>query len=222
MFRILFIINAFLGGVFCYGSSEKKLLIVSCGGGGTVYISKCLQAGGLNIGHEHIHEDGVVGWPFVQGICDHNGYAIPGEGTVFTHTFHQVRHPLFVIATWLKNKNMNTGFWQFIRHFVPEIRETERPIVQCAKYWYYWNKKAEAMSEWTYRVEDFQGVVGEFESRLGIVLDKEAMWNIPKNVGSWQGQSCQITWELLQNRLPENLYRNIQEMAQRYGYSTID
>lgn len=206
--------------MFGYADLEKNLLILSCGGGGTVYMSKCLQVGGLDIGHEHIYADGAIGWPFVQGFCDHNGNPMPGAE--FKHVFHQVRNPLSVITTWMKNKDMNAGYWQFIRRSVPEIRITDTPIVQCAKYWYYWNKKAESMSEWTYRVEAFKDLIDEFELRLGVSLDRQAILSIPKNTGAWGGKSYPVSWGLLKRSLPVQLYQDIQEMAQRYGYATVD
>jgi hypothetical protein len=169
--------------------------------------------------HESVGDYGYLGYPFVVGFYNWKGKAI--QGAKFEHTFHQVRNPLRVIATWMKRTDIEES-WQFIRKFIPEIQSTDPHIVQCAKYWYYWNKKAEALSEWRYQVEAFDEVIGEFEFRLGVSLHRKAMLAIAKNINSWKGKSAPVTWSLLKKKLPVNLYLDIQEMAKRYGYSTTD
>lgn len=218
MFRVLCCFCLFLCSV-CLAESWKPLQIVGCGGSGTTYTTQYLQAGGLEVDHEIVGNYGYVGWPFVVGFYNWDGVVI--SGAKFEHTFHQVRNPLKVISTWLK-LNINRPEWQFIRRSISEIRITDSHIVQCAKYWYYWNRRAEAMSEWTYQVESLDSVLGEFEYRLGVSLDREAMKSIPRNVNAWKGRSIPITWDFLKRSLPKELFQNIQTMAQRYGYPITD
>ena len=34
--------------------------------------------------------------------------------------------------------------WNYILSQIPEIRISDSHLVKCAKYWYYWNLKAES------------------------------------------------------------------------------
>lgn len=199
-----------------YAENRKSLAILSCGGGGTHYTAACLQICGMDIGHEYIGEDGYVGWPLVEGFYNFRGEPI--NEAEFEHIFHQVRNPLSVIKTWMKTTDLKNHTWKFIRRSIPEIKEDDSLIEQCAKYWYYWNKKAEKKAEWSFQVEHFLDVFEEFEIRLGIVLDIQKAKTIPINTYSWPGFSEEITWDFLEKNLPDYLYRNIQEMAHSYGY----
>jgi hypothetical protein len=208
----------------CAQDDEKLLLVVSCGGGGTHYTAQCLQNVGIAVGHEHVGTDGYVGWPFAAG--PYHAYGASRYKPPFKHTFHQVREPLKVISTWMNSvwtQNLNHGVLAFIRREIPEIKNEDSLCVQCAKYWYYWNLKAEKISEWRYKVEDFVDLLDEFEARLQVYFDKKAVLLVPKNTYHWERDlNIEITWQYLKENLPEVLYTNLQNMAASYGYSIED
>lgn len=219
--RLLFI-GFFLGSLFLeiVGVSEEshQLLVVSCGRGGTNYMAKLLQMSGLDVGHECYGDYGRVAWPFTVGGYRYDG--VPMEIGEYAHTFHQVRHPLKVIESWMNDVSDIDGIhWLFIRKHIPEIEEEDSLIIHCAKYWYYWNLKAEKISEWRYRIDDFENFVDEFESRLGISVSREAMQSLSKKTNHWADHEHKITWQDLQRELPQELYENIIKMTIRYGYT---
>ena len=223
---VLFFIILLLGIVSTpfYLSSQKKhrtLLVVGCARSGTTYISKVLKKSGLRIGHEKMGKDGISTceltgnpkegcWKGRWGICPENYH--------FAHIFHQVRDPLNVIASTYITENLDS--WYFIMNYIPEIHMQDSHLVKCAKYWYYWNLKAEKMAEWTYRVEDLDQKWEEFETRLGRKISRDSIENTPKNTNGRKTHPYEFTWEDLQNELGPELYRNIRDLAARYGYIT--
>ncbi len=226
MYKIFIGICLFLMSSAHSQEDKRLLLVVSCGGGGTHYTARCLQNMGIHVGHEHVESHGYVGWPFAVGPYDSHGRIV--YKPPFHHTFHQVRDPLKVISTWINSgwaSEIDHHAYIFIRGAIPEIKREDPTCVQCAKYWYYWNLRAEEISEWTYKVEDLANVINEFEERLNVNLDKEVMLEVPKTTGRWAEAgvgTVKVTWEYLKGNLPKDLYTNIQNMAKRYGYPIKD
>ncbi len=137
----------------------------------------------------------------------------------FQHIFQQVRNPLDVISSFYINlPDLKRREWAFIRSQISEINRGDTLLVHCAKYWYYWNLKAENMAEWTYRIENLEHVLSEFQLRLGVQLDKIILRNIPNNINHWAKIRHTFTWEELEKALPPDLYFDIKSMANRYGY----
>jgi hypothetical protein len=204
---------------FSYGKKQRTLLVVGCARSGTTYISKVLKKSGLRIGHEKMSRDGIstcelVGDP-KRGYWQGRWGVIP-ENYDFAHIFHQVRNPLNVISSTYVTENLNS--WYFIMNYIPEILMQDSHLVKCAKYWYYWNLKAEKIAEWTYRIEDLDQKWEEFEKRLGRKISRAAIENTPRNINSRKTYTRQFTWEDLQKELDPTLYQNIRELAKRYGY----
>ncbi len=198
---------------------EKLLLITGCGRSGTAFMSAFLQASGVQVDHEAEGIDGIVSWPMAV-----NWYSpwikMRPKKLVFTHVFHQVRDPLAVISSWFVNlQNLNRDEWKFVRNYVPEIIKTDSLIVHCAKYYYFWNLKVEAMAEWRFRIEDIDNLLPELERRLGIPFSHEILNTIPRNLNTWTSIPKKITWSQLKEGLPRDLFQKLQGMAIRYGYA---
>jgi hypothetical protein len=197
--------------------STCKVLIIGCGRSGTGYISTLLTTCGYDVGHEYYAKDGCASWPMVVNCYYENG---PQATETFEHIFHQVRNPIDVITSW--KINFCALFyhtpWMFVRNHLPQIELTDSLIVQCAKYWYYWNLLAEEKSEWRYKIEDFDEVYPEFCERLNIPQNSSALEIVSKNTNTRLDTSDKVTWEELENELDPELYHNIREMATRYGY----
>jgi hypothetical protein len=204
-------------------SSPKQhrfLLITGCSRSGTTYISEVLKLSGLDIGHEFVGKDGTSSW-FMCIEADH----VPWKhrpssiGFEFDHIFHQVRHPLKVISSVLGTEHRKAI--TYFSENIPEIYAKDPPLVKCAKYWYYWNLYAEQKSEWRYQVEQIDSCLAEMGQRLGIVLDKEILTQIPRDTNH-RKQTTNLTWAQLKEEIPADLFSKIQEMSLRYGYSILD
>lgn len=242
---ILFCFNFFVTAVIAVPSEHQKLLskeiqntymtsqsvkiprsclvlITGCGRSGTTYTTNLLRTCGLDIKHEDIGIDGSVSW-LMAVDSDYTPHGPGSNGTYFRHTFHQIRNPLDVITSFYIN--INNDFlpaWNYIIAYVPEIKREDPSLVKCAKYWYYWNLKAEQKAEWRYRIEDIEEVLEEMSIRLGVVINKNVLNVVPKNTNSWHPIEKKITWKELQQVLSEEDFNNIQQLAIKYGYSVID
>ncbi len=219
IFIIAFLLIAVSTAVyFSCRKKERTLLVVGCARSGTTYISQVLKASGLMIGHERMKQDGT-------SSCDLAVNPKVGRWKVrmadyhFAHIFHQVRDPLKVISSVYITEDRHS--WHYIMQHIPEIHFRDSHLVKCAKYWYYWNLKAEKMSEWTYRLEDLDHISAkwdEFEQRLGKKISRAAIQAVPKDTNTRTQYRRHFTWEDLEKELDPELYRNIRDLAQKYGY----
>lgn len=220
--KYLWLLLYFLFGPMAYYQNDetKLLLITGCGRSGTEYMATLLRQSGYDINHERPGEVGCVSWPMAVGSFSPWG---PLAEEKFQYVFHQVRNPLDVITSWRLNlSDIARDEWKFIRTHVPEISEDDTLLIHCAKYWYYWNLKVEKRTEWRYRIEDVNQIIGEFESRCGLSFDINVIENLPRNTNTWAPTENKTTWKELELMLPHDLYINIQEMALRYGYEIDD
>ncbi|MEX1012370.1 MAG: hypothetical protein WD595_02375 [Waddliaceae bacterium] len=196
---------------------ERSLMITGCARSGTTFITKFLKLNQLNVGHERDGLFGVVSWT-MAGDAFNTPWG-PGANLYrFQHIFHQVRHPLKTIAS---AGNEPLASWKYIMTFVPEINLNDPKIVKGAKYWYYWNLLAEEKAEWTYRIEDIENQIDEMAARLEIQLDPLILEEIPTNTNTRRYLDV-YTWDDLRDAVDEDLFYNIVEMANRYGYDISD
>ncbi len=195
--------------------NERLLLIIGCARSGTTYIAQVLNKKcGLNAVHERMGLHGAVSWGMT---FDTNKvpYGDARNGMYFHHIFHQVRNPLKVISSVYSTEPEDS--WNYIMKCVPQIRKTDNHLTKCAKYWYFWNLKAEEQAEWTYRVEDIENQWEEFQTRLGLMLPKTALYEVPTNANT-RPHEFNFTWRQLKAQLNPILYKKVREMAIRYGY----
>lgn len=216
IFVLFFLVLTSLGASFASRKNHRTLLIVGCARSGTTYISKILKKCGLRIGHEKMSKDGISTCEICVDGFWHGRWGICPEDYRFDHIFHQVRNPLHVISSTYVTENLDS--WYFIMNYIPEILMQDSHLVKCAKYWYYWNLKAEKMAEWTYRIEDLDEKWEEFQKRLGRKLSRSVLEEIPKNMNGRKTLTHEFTWEDLQKELDPQLYQNIRDLAKRYGY----
>ncbi len=215
--RYIFLMTLLCGQVFA--DMERFLLITGCARSGTYYISDLLRQTGLDIAHENIGQHGTSSW--TMAVTDTQTPWGPGSaGIHYQHIFHQVRDPIKVISS-VYTKEPRAS-WEYIIKHIPQILSTDPKIVKCAKYWYYWNLRAEAIAELTYRVEDIEIQWDKIEKILGLILDKSALDRIPKDTNTNGPYKRNITWKTLKLELNPALYFKIRELAIRYGYKTED
>jgi len=156
-------------------------LITGSGRSATKFTSELLKKMGYDYPHEtHIGEDGIVSW-YATGV--------DGLQEVFTSILHQVRNPIDTISSIRTMNNWKviskkTVSYTSAFYVLPEIKD-DNYLKQCMKYWYHWNKLAESVSEWTYKVEDLcecGDIYNEWCSRLKIKQQSEIIKSMPKNI----------------------------------------
>ncbi len=204
---------------------EYLLLITGCARCGTTYISQVLNKCGLDVPHEKMGAHGTVNWimavpaDYTPMAYDFRYCCAPGLNHYrFQHIFHQVRDPLKSISSIAVDLD---PIWDFVGGYIQEVDMAHPTIINAARYWYYWNLKAEKIAEWTYRIEDIDHVWKEFCRRLGYPLDKSNLKRVQRNTNSGK-VSHRVTWKALKRMLEPELYNNIVKMARRYGYSVTD
>lgn len=197
--------------------TPKKLLIIGCGRSGTAYMTEVLKAAGLNVGHERqVRGDGIVSHLMAADL-DHAPWGPLARDYTFEHTFHQVRDPVKVIQSYYNSPPLVK--WKWINESVPQVKLTDTRLMKCAKYWIHWNKMAERKAQWTYRIEDFDTQCQEMGRRLGITLNPEILAGISKTTNTRRSPSARvITWEILKKELNPPTYKQLCNLAKRYGY----
>jgi hypothetical protein len=191
----------------------KFLLITGCARSGTTYITEVLRHCGLNVLHEAEGEDGVVSW-LMAARDFKTPYGPAFYNFRFKHIFHQVREPLKSMSSFTTE---SSNAWKFVMKHTPQIKAHDAMIVKCAKYWYYWNKRAEAKAEWTYRVEDTETALMEMGERLGLFLDPEAIGKVQRTINH-RDREANYTWDEVKRNLRPSLYQKLTDLARRYGY----
>ena len=196
---------------------EKFLLITGSSRSGTTYIANVLTEAGLEIGHEHLKADGCSSW-LMNVKTNHAPYGYIRTDLVhYQHIFHQVRDPLKTISSIFSTEKEKAFI--FFKEYIPEIdREKDSRLVQSAKYWYYWNLKAEAQAEWRYKIEELDDVWDEMNERLGLSLSRAPLKTTRKTINHRRTPLQKITWADLKGELSPDLFLAIQEMSVRYGY----
>lgn len=196
---------------------HKLVLVTGCARSGTTFIAEVLQHCGLNVVHEAAGKDGIVSW-LMAARDTHTPYGPGYYNYRFKHIFHQVRDPLKTMASLTTE---HAKAWQFVMKHTPQIKAEDPMIVKCAKYWYYWNKRAEAKAEWTYRVEDIENALEEMGRRMGIHLDKEAIHKVRKTINHRE-RTVEYTWAEVKANLSPTRYKKLIDLARKYGYSAPD
>ena len=214
MKRLLVILTILLSTTY---ADTRPLLVTGCARSGTGYISSIMQKSGYHFGHEQVKGFGLASW---EMNFDTNWvpWFDARNGLQFNHVFHQVRHPLKTISSVFTTEPKIS--WDFIIALIPEIHHTDNHITKCAKYWYYWNKHAEAQAEWTYQLEQVEKVWPEFCARLDIKPDLSVFQKVSKKTNTRNSVSHYLTWQELRTQITPELFDKITKLADHYGYAT--
>jgi len=205
-------------------------LITGCSRAGSKFTHKLLNQLGLDIGHEGMGKDGT---------CSHyaNGLKIKYPDLYSKYNFgvvlHQVRNPIKNIESlttmqyWdYSNRGNHLPLGPSVEFVAPleamPFLKSENLILQCARYWYHYNKSAEIMSEWTYPVEKLvkdEDVFSEFCFRVGIesVPSEIQMPEENNSRKNWPNRK-KVSWEDLE-LIDNNLTDKIKNISEKWGYN---
>lgn len=117
---------------------NRIVLVTGTGRSGTKYTSSCLQQGGVEAFHEILGRDGVVCWKHLM-------FASQFQGVV-----HQVRNPLNGIGSM---QTFAEGSFQLMENYL-NVRFEGSRLRRCMQAWVLWNRRASAVCNWRFRVED--------------------------------------------------------------------
>lgn len=140
----------------------RPIFIVGTGASGTKYISKILNRIGIAVGHERRRKDGLVSWELViLSEFERCKSKWSDEPIVL----HQVRDPLKTINSLRVTHGKDS--WEDIYATLNSITADMPLLYCCMHYWYDWNRKAEQMAKWTYRIEDLPSIWELFCDEIG-------------------------------------------------------
>lgn len=181
-----------------------KVLVIGCGHSGTLYIANVFQEAGLDVGHECIASDGASDSRLTPLVFpERRSYTI----------FHQVRHPLNTI---IDMQTVLPRVWKRLAHHMP-IKDGDSMLLQCMKYWYYWNLIAASKADFRYRVEDISDSWVKICRSVGLLPDTEFP-ELPSDTHKKPGGRIYYTWDDM-IEVDRGLALNIVNMASRYGYN---
>jgi hypothetical protein len=188
--------------------AKKKLLVTGCGRSGTQFTASLLERLGVRIGHEKMRRDGIASWCMAVD-AESVPWGEPRARFAFEHVFHQIRHPLDVIAS---TATLRTSSWEFICTHTP-CELSEPLLVRSAKYWLYWNREAEAIATLSFRIENIASELGRICALLGVVEDEAALASVPRNLNTRRfGRALHVHDELQRRtaiRFPKCVRRSL-------------
>lgn len=164
-----------------------------------------LKEMGLKVEHENYREDGTVSYRHLE------------QHKRFSPILHQVRHPLKVFrsADVLKEST------QYRRCKELTMRDPKLTIKleQIMWSWVNWCTAADAISEYRYKIEDFDEIYPEVFKKLGIA-PPNPLPDIPKDTNSWVDNGNhieEVTWDMLYDLNPI-LAAQVNNLAEEYNY----
>ncbi len=210
---------------------NNSVVVVGCGRSGTLYTTRYFAKMGLLVGHEKWYSNGITSW-YLCLDSQYNKFKQLKHKTSFK-IFHQIRHPLKVISSFIPRKR----FTEEIFHKIKSNEEESR-LLQCMKYWYYWNKLTESLfkPDLRYKVENMNKdfVIKAITGVIGIKLTEIQITNIQKiptdihtaNIANdvihfdamHKKYSKVYTWNELENE-DVDIFNKIQTLAKEYGYN---
>lgn len=159
--------------------ARRRLLVTGCGRSATKYIAFVCRRLGLEVPHERLGRDGIASWTMAAPARARR-FGPPSGTCSFDHVFHQIRHPLSVIASV---RSFEPESWRFICTHTP-CSPDEPLALRAALYWLHWNELAEHVAEWRYRIEALEEVFDVFCERIGIPFDASVLDRVPTNVNT--------------------------------------
>lgn len=195
-------------------------------------MANVLRKTGLKVGHERVDADGTVSYYFAPRHADW----LPRTGDDsdygnrhrlqrpqhydFKYVFHQVRHPLKVIASvqWI----IPTADWQYIAEHVASIDpKPKRRMLRAMRYWLEWNLLVEQrFPTMRFRLEDPPwGDIGFLLGVGGMELVAKDVRRMNRSTG-WR-KAPKLQWHQLEAVDPK-LTDAIRRKALEYGYEVTD
>lgn len=195
---------------------EPRFVILGTGRSGSGYISRVLTAAGIPCGHESWwnphgrRQRGLVGdssW-CALALIDWNKYT----GNIF----HQVRHPLDVISSYVHRQSFTSPFAQLKLPLLADDPSGD-PLRYGCRIWLDLNRRSTELTKTWWRVEDVDAqLVSQIATTVGAAHGniEAAIQSVPNSYNS-HGTSRRLSW----NDLPRDLVGKIEAAAQYYGYS---
>jgi hypothetical protein len=199
-----------------------KFIVVGTGRCGTRYIAEQLTQAGISCGHEWVYLPHARRTPHIAILGDSSAQAAPFVPDFPGFVFHQVRHPLKVIGSFL-----GFGLFHDDRQFGPDgdfmarhFRFTGDVLGDTMRYYVEWNTRCERSARYLRcRVEDVDhDLLQRIAGAIGVEVDDRAiaraLETVPTNTHSLNNFQT-VTW----NDVPAGPSKDeLVRIAGRYRY----
>lgn len=188
--------------------TPPRAVITGTGRSGSGYIAQVLREAGVPCGHEewwnpqHVHTDGL--------LIDSSWCALAiGLDRYKGHVFHQVRHPLDVVSSFMHEEPDST-YRPLRLQTMPT--DPDDPVEFGMLAWYCYVELAEHRAQRTWRLEDVNpGLIVDIAAAVGVDLSidkaQDAIDAVPGDY-NWHGGSRRLSWpELPAGWLRDQLLR---------------
>jgi len=190
---------------------QKRLLVIGCGRSGTQWLSELMKDHGLDIGHEHMGNDGVVGWQWAAPRRWHNhGWRLDYR---FDHIWHLVRHPLGAIASMTTHQRRTLSWMEDVLDVGGSISR----IGRCARLWVLWNRFCAQQAERTVHIERAACCGGTYEDICRWLGLRERELVRHRGYSRNSRPHRELTWDQLATEASEWALR-VRADAAHYGY----
>ena len=194
---------------------HPKFLGVSTGRAGSVWVSKVFNRAGLKCSHEQVYNarrfhNGQPSWNTPGRLGEWSAQAVPFLEDYTGVVFHQVRHPLKVIASYVHRGTFESPSVE-ARFIIDHSGVSGSPVEMAARFWVVWNRLCEKRADVRWRLETFDAATLEKAGdMLGVpvINPTEALGVPPANTSP----APPLVWDDIPNR------SEVSELAAEYGY----
>lgn len=172
---------------------------------GTHYARKCFWDAGIRLAAEEgIERDGVCSWKLAGKNCRSR----------FRVIFHQVRHPLKTIGSL---QTMSDGEWECMEEYLAEVNllKISNVVRRAMLFWLEWNRLAESIADYRYRVEDFAEEWLPLLAKAGFML--RPLPEVSKRFNSRRKRYTPLSWDDLR-AADKSLEDSIRYVSWKLGY----
>ena len=196
--------------------TEPRFVILGSGRSGSGYISRVLSAAGIPCGHESWWNPHGRRQRGLLGDSSWCALAQVDRSTYSGQVFHQIRHPLDVISSYVHRHTFTGPFAQLKLPLLAEDPSGD-PLRYACRVWLDLNRRSAELTTTHWRVEDIDiQLVQQIGAAVGTapVNVESAIQSVPTSYNS-HDTSRRLGWQ----DLPRDLFDEIEAMAQQYGYA---
>lgn len=202
-----------------------KFIGVSTGRVGSKYTARVFESSGIPTTHETVYtahhlEDGLPDWTRPE-LGEWSAQVVPFLDDFDGVVFHQVRHPLKVIASYLDfglfhNPARHGAEGLFMARHANITGED--PIGEASRFYWEWNRLCEAHATKRWRVEEVSiDTIQEAAEMVGAEVHaaqiREVLADTPKDMNT-RARDNSVDW----SDIPDDWRPRVENMAERYGY----
>jgi len=124
---------------------------------------------------------------------------------------------------------LNEQSWDFVYEHI--ACDPEEPlVVRCARFWYSWNRRAEEIAHWRYRIEALDSVFATFCEKVAVAPDRSVFDRVGPSVNTralvgWAAMGKRVYdrlgWEVPAFVRARYVDRSVYQRETRFDWGTL-